>query len=106
MKCPKCGYISFDYNLVCSKCNKDISAEQSKLNLPDYRPDPPSLLGVLIGEANESNVGMQVDTGMDAVGGDMDMSLDDAVAIGTGEMDFEEDQELEITLEPDDSGEL
>jgi len=54
MKCPKCGYVSFDYNLTCPKCEKDISSEQEKLHLPSFRPEPPSLLGALTGEANDS----------------------------------------------------
>lgn len=54
MKCPKCGYVSFDYNLTCPKCDRDISSEQEKLHLPSFRYDPPSLLGALTGEANDS----------------------------------------------------
>jgi hypothetical protein len=50
MKCPKCGYVSFDHHQVCPKCNKDVLAEQRKLNLPDYKPDPPFFLGALTGE--------------------------------------------------------
>ena len=53
MKCPKCGYISFDYNDSCPKCNKDISAEREKMNLPSYAPNPPSLLTALTGEGDE-----------------------------------------------------
>jgi hypothetical protein len=53
MKCPKCNYVSFDYNQVCPKCNKDISAEQLRMNLPTYRPSPLSLLGALTGEAGQ-----------------------------------------------------
>lgn len=54
MKCPKCNYMSFDYNQVCPKCNKDISAEQQKMNLPTYKPSPPFLLGSLMGEADHA----------------------------------------------------
>lgn len=50
MKCPKCGYVSFDHNQTCPKCKKDISLEIERLNLNSYRPDPPFLLGALIGE--------------------------------------------------------
>jgi hypothetical protein len=50
MKCPKCGYTSFDFNLSCPKCNKDLSLEQDRLNLPVFKPDPPSLLGGLLGD--------------------------------------------------------
>jgi hypothetical protein len=59
MKCPKCGYISFDYNQVCPKCSKDISAEQARLNLPSFRPDTPYLLEMLIGEGDESGAGLE-----------------------------------------------
>jgi len=61
MKCPKCGYISFDYNQVCPKCSKDITAEQARLNLPSFRPDTPQLLEMFIGEGDESGAGL--DTG-------------------------------------------
>ena len=54
MKCPKCSYVSFDYNLICPKCEKDISSEQEKLHLPSFRPEPPSLLGALTGEGGDS----------------------------------------------------
>ena len=54
MKCPKCNYVSFDYNQVCPKCNKDVSAEQLRMNLPAYRPSPLSLLGALTGESGQS----------------------------------------------------
>lgn len=54
MKCPKCSYVSFDYNLTCPKCERDISGEQEKLHLPPFRPEPPSLLGALTGEAGDS----------------------------------------------------
>ncbi len=54
MKCPKCNYVSFDYNQVWPKCNKDVSAEQQRMNLPAYRPSPLSLLGGLTGEPGKS----------------------------------------------------
>lgn len=59
MKCPKCGYVSFDHNQACPKCKKDISAERNKLNLPDFEPSVPFLLGALTGEAEEA--GMDID---------------------------------------------
>jgi hypothetical protein len=38
LKCEKCGYISFDHNLTCPSCNKDLAATRRKLGI-DY--DPP-----------------------------------------------------------------
>jgi len=61
MKCPKCGYVSFDYNELCPKCDEDIRAERTKLNLSDYRSDPPFLLGALTGEMNESEGEIRMD---------------------------------------------
>ena len=89
MKCPKCGYISFDYNLSCPKCNKDISAEQEKLHIPSFRPDAPYLLGSLIGEANESqatplSTGSQVSLEEEA-----DITLDEASPIDSSELNMD-----------------
>lgn len=56
MRCPKCGYISFDHNEACPKCNRNLSTERSKLNLLSFPPEPPSLLGSLIGEMNDSGM--------------------------------------------------
>jgi hypothetical protein len=43
MRCPKCGYISFDYLKQCSQCQADLTGERSRLNLLDLRPDPISI---------------------------------------------------------------
>jgi hypothetical protein len=76
MKCTKCGYISFDYNQVCPKCSKDISAEQARLNLPSFRPDTPYLLEMLIGEIDESGAGLDTHEFSDIEG--------DTAEFGTG----------------------
>jgi hypothetical protein len=65
MKCPKCGYVSFDYNESCPKCDEDIRAERTKLNLSDYRWDPPFLLGALTGQVDESEGEIPVDYPVD-----------------------------------------
>jgi hypothetical protein len=95
MKCPKCGYISFDNNQVCPKCNRDISYEQEKLNFPAFRPNPPSLLGALTGEVIESHVDMQIDQ---SYGGEVstdivteeDVNYEDSGVIDMGEVTFDD----------------
>lgn len=101
MKCPKCSYISFDFNQVCPKCNKDISAEQAKLNLPSFRPATPALLSVLTGEGDESGVGIQMDTATEIDTGEhgMDLGSGEMEAYDSGEMEFEEGEELDFGLE-------
>ena len=73
MKCPKCSYISFDYNEVCPKCNKDISAEQRRMNHPTYKPSTPFLLGSLLGGADQAeesvfDEGQNLDMGLEIKG--------------------------------------
>jgi hypothetical protein len=95
MKCPKCSYISFDFNQVCPKCNKDISAEQAKLNIPSFRPETPAFLGVLTGEAEDSGAAIQIDTGEHG----MDVGADEIELYESGEMEFEEGEDLDFGLE-------
>ncbi len=47
MRCPKCGFISFDYLDRCLKCQTDLTEERHKLNLPDITPNPISLQKIL-----------------------------------------------------------
>ena len=107
MRCPKCGYISFDHNQICPKCNKDISDEQAKLNLPNYKSNPPSLLGMLVGEGDESNMGFELDS--DAALRDAGVGLDfeeTSSMMDSGRLEFDDDdQDLEISLN-DDTGEF
>ena len=109
MKCPKCGYISFDYNSVCPKCNKDITAEREKMGLPSYRPTTPSLLGALTGDANESHIGLEAHRPEETSELEQEMgglSFEDSQAIEAMEVAFEDSQDLEIELEPATDEEL
>ena len=40
MKCPKCGYISFDFNEKCPKCSRDLKEIRDKLILFPFEPSP------------------------------------------------------------------
>jgi len=105
MKCPKCGYISFDFHQVCPKCSKDISAEQQKLNLPAFRPDPPSLLGALMGEAGESGMHMSSSAEMGVMHEEPEISMSDSQTIDAGEMLLEDSQEVDLGLDLGATGE-
>jgi hypothetical protein len=50
MRCPKCGYVSFDHLNNCMKCSRDLADCRQDLNLLDFRPEVPFLLGSLVGE--------------------------------------------------------
>ncbi len=47
MRCPNCGYISFDYLEECFRCRTDLTKERQKLNLPEIRPNPISFLEIM-----------------------------------------------------------
>ena len=40
MKCPKCGFISFDFNDRCPKCNRDLTDVRNTLILFPFKPNP------------------------------------------------------------------
>ena len=107
MRCPKCGYISFDHNQICPKCNKDISDEQAKLNLPTYKSNPPALLGMLVGTGDDANVGFALDSGAALGSSGMSLDFDEAsTMLENSSLDFgEDDQDLEISLN-NDTGEF
>jgi hypothetical protein len=102
MKCQKCGYISFDGNQFCPKCNKDISDEITRLNLPLYKINPPSLLGRLSGESKESDLSYQMDTS-GATGnvtqGGAASTAQDMVTSEAMEPSFDDTQKFEIQFE-------
>ena len=101
MKCPKCGYMSFDFNQICPKCSKDIVTERDKMSLPSFRPAPPSLLGALTGEASDSNIGLSVDGSgaFAATEGETPFSPEDSQTIEAMEEAFEDSQSLELQIE-------
>ena len=101
MKCPKCGYMSFDFNQICPKCSKDISVERDKMSLPPFRPAPPSLLGALTGEAGDSNVGLESggSAAFASSGGEAPFSPEDSQTIEAMEEAFEDSQSLEMQIE-------
>ena len=97
MKCPKCGYISFDFNQVCPKCNKDIAVEQAKLHIPSFRPEAPALLGILIGEADDSSTSVDVGASTEIDSGEL--GFEDSGALDSGEVGFEDSEEMDMSFE-------
>jgi len=39
MKCPKCGYVSFDYLDRCKSCGEDLVPAKIKLNIYTKQPE-------------------------------------------------------------------
>ena len=101
MKCPKCGYVSFDYNESCPKCDEDIRTERTKLNLSDYRADPPFLLGALTGGVNESEPEIPMDYAVDMQGFELqrDMDLVSAIEAARDETLLEKAEKITVVID-------
>lgn len=56
MRCPKCGYNSFDYLSECGKCHADLSKTRQELGFSSVEPTMPAWLGSLLKEPLDSKV--------------------------------------------------
>ncbi len=74
MKCPKCGYHSFDYLTKCKKCNHDLGTFKTKfqfrslifphrLNSPVAQPEPGSQPSVSMAAATAATASASTDFG-------------------------------------------
>jgi len=90
MKCPKCKYTAFDYLDACPRCGKDLTAEKAKLNISSSKPNPPSLLGSLTGDLNDSSLEVSVPESIKE--GAEDMTL-------KGEEIYDDGSELDISID-------
>ena len=104
MRCPKCGYISFDHLENCVKCNKDIKEVSSSLFGSTYKIPAPNFLklpreknedfseqGDLIEDESLDEVDVYVDE-------DLDILIEDDESDTDGEIRFAEDNETETEL--------
>jgi hypothetical protein len=101
MKCPKCGYTSFDHNDSCPRCRKDVAAERHRLNLPAFTPNPPYLLGHLNGEVGARKIGLETEQMAPALMLKPDplAGPEDSQALQAMEMTFEAEQGTQIPFE-------
>ncbi len=103
MRCPKCGYISFDHMETCLKCHKEISGS-TEAEGTTYNASPPSFLQVPQGydSVDESTAGSEIEFGeteesFEFADPDLDVLVDEGGTIefqdsndGEGVIDFEE----------------
>jgi hypothetical protein len=87
MRCPKCGYISFDYLDECLKCKKNIKAATSKLQGTVFNVAAPLFLKV---QSEEYQVPEDP----------VDLFADEPLS----ETDQYLDEDLEILVDPDEDG--
>ena len=92
MRCPKCAYVSFDHLEKCTKCSRDLIQSREDLNLLDFRPEVPFLLGSLVGE-------------MQGGGAQQDLSLTQETELELGGFDVGEPPTSEGSINMQDLGE-
>jgi hypothetical protein len=97
MKCPKCSFISFDYNDACPKCGKDLTNERNLMDLSSYKPKPLTLQAPLNaysetpGDTTRNGQPPLAEEAMDDVPEELLISLDD----------LSDDEPLPIQIETD-----
>jgi hypothetical protein len=87
MRCPKCGFISFDHLTSCAKCGKDIAEVASELQGTSIKVETPMFLsGALAAYADREESFEEHAMGAEAQEG-IDISMED---------EFVEDEALEM----------
>ena len=84
MRCPKCGFISFDHLASCAKCGRDISEVASELQGTSIKVEAPMFLSGALAALSESEESFE-DHAMEADDGegidfDMEMEADEEEA--------------------------
>ncbi|BCO10333.1 hypothetical protein GF1_27090 [Desulfolithobacter dissulfuricans] len=101
MRCPKCGFISFDHLETCVKCGRDISEVSAELDGTIYQVEAPLFLRTDFEESMETPGEVEV-AGQDELlfgdsAEDIDFVLDDAEEeLGAGN---DEDTEIVFSME-------
>lgn len=101
MRCPKCGFISFDYLDTCLKCNKDIKETAEKIHGSVYNVAAPTFLKFTREDEDAAELDEAFLEEGDALGDeeirdpDLDILLDEGEAI-------EPDDDIEFSLGDDE----
>jgi hypothetical protein len=103
MRCPKCNYVSFDHLNKCPNCSRDLSSAREDLNLLDFRPEVPFLLGSLVGEMEgggaQQELSLTQETELELGGlGMSEPSASEGIDMGELEIPSEENSSDEVSL--------
>ena len=105
MRCPKCGFISFDHLTSCAKCGRDVSEVASELQGTSIKVEAPMFLSGALAAFSEAEESFE-DHAMEAEveeGIDFDMEMEPAeeeeveTAAAEEDIDFSFDEKEEET---------
>lgn len=111
MRCPKCGYISFDHLDECLKCNKDIKKISDDLYGSSYNIPAPAFLKLQQEQAEEPTVQMNLATEQsfgdedDYVDEDLEILVAEEESDLEGEIAFMEEESADVELSGEDDQE-
>jgi hypothetical protein len=97
MKCPKCGYVSYDYLDACRKCSVDLVEFKTAIHLEVVRPGDLDLGAVLAGRAEK--MGHAPSYNFDHI--DDDFFSAQTMLVDRPEPHEEEAEEFDISLDDD-----
>ncbi len=99
MRCPKCGYISFDHLEACGKCKKDLSTVVAELDGGAYSAQVPRFL---VTQAEQEDAVEDFESIVEDEGIVFDEEFEDS------ELDIlvTDDDEADIALDDDDGPEI
>jgi hypothetical protein len=104
MRCPKCGYISFDHLETCTKCRKNIAEASKKLAGTIYKAETPAFLQFEIHQS-ETDKDISNDLLPKDEGADVELLLEED-ALVSDETQIEEDLDLDFMDESVDALDL
>jgi hypothetical protein len=97
MRCPKCGFISFDHLATCLNCSKDISETATATRGTTYNAAPPMFLKFVQGGGPNENsfakksVHVDMAEDLDIVDPDLDILISDEAETEGGGISFDSD---------------
>jgi hypothetical protein len=94
MKCPKCGYVSYEYLDACRKCSVDLVEFKKSLRLESVRPGELDLSAVLVEQAEKLKRGPAFDI-------DDDFFSAQTMLVEREESAEEDRDEFDISLDDD-----
>jgi len=109
MRCPKCGFISFDHLTSCTKCGKDIAEVASELQGTSIKTESPMFLSAALAAFADREESFEEHAMEAEVGEGIDFSMEDepveeeAVAAAEAEEDIDfsieqEEEQADISL--------
>ena len=79
MRCPKCGFISFDHLTSCAKCGKDIAEVASELQGTSIKVKAPMFLGSALAAHAERTGSIDELAMEEEQGAEIDFSMEEEV---------------------------